>query len=950
MNKNSNSQPKSYEQEIGDSTFEAFNGTFSSTQISNDNPNEDASFNDLARNEGRDCVDISPPRKTPFLNDTKSQGTLDTSLTELVDQQTDHEETKELKFGDYETYFYYKKLKQQEKDEQYVQWRTKKTNQFPPIFSNCVIYVNGRTDPDITQLHRMIILHGGVFLNYLGAKSNATHVIASNITPRKILEFRNFKVIKPEWITDSIKEKKLLDWTKYTLLNSQYGQKGLESHCDQKEKSLPPNRPIDATHPEFLKFFFENSRLHHLSTWKADLREKFQQEALKVSKMSQTFTTQRKIIIHIDFDCFFAAVSALSHPNIDFANEPIAVSHGGKGSSDVSSCNYAARKFGVSNGMWVNRALELCPELKILDYDFKLYEEKSKIFYGELTRMGPDCIFPVSVDEALIELSSIDDEGSALMNICEKLRNNIYVLTGCTVSIGASYNVLLAKLCLRKAKPNGVFFFFQPNDVGNFLKNIPVKQLPGIGHKIEDRLANHLNKGSKEIVTISDLNSVSRDTMVKFFGIKTGTKLFDYCQGLDDTDIDISKNPSRFIRKSISIDVNWGIRFENQTQVDDFLGRVADHIYQRLLRLGFLGSRLMLKLARRTKGAPIDPPKYLGMGLCDFLSKSTNLGAPTREVGLIATELKSLYRMIGVAITDLRGVSVTISELQKCDSEANSVMDQRQLQFEAKKPKEKEMQGIEQNLFESGPFIPHHSPAKKTMQKLLQKHLVDLDTFKALPNELQQEIKFELERRNVEVLFEKSPRKNRNRNCLLRDGSVKKISKVQPKTQNKRLDLIGDQKLLNKVILNTPVENLENSPIHQKTGLTGLTIGEQKTIVLNSYWASAKMKTFNKLYGLGIQTFYEFEDWKNLLRDWIRFSFESENEKPIGIHENDLDVFYGFIHKLILNEKIYEVLSLADIITCSLSSSELTSNDIDNENDWRKIRGELSNMLKASLV
>ncbi|KAI0460928.1 hypothetical protein LJB42_001464 [Komagataella kurtzmanii] len=915
MNKNSNSQPKSNEQEIGDSTFEAFNGTFSSTQFSNDSLVEDPSFDDLAKDEFMECDHISPPRKTPFLNDTKPQGTLDASLTELVDQQPDHKETKELKFGDYETYFYHKKLKQQEKDDQYVQWRTKNSNQFPPIFSNCVIYVNGRTDPDITQLHRMIILHGGVFLNYLGAKSNATHVIASNITPRKIIEFKNFKVIKPEWITDSIKEKKILDWTKYTLFSSQYDQRVLESDRESKEKSLPLNRSIDATHPEFLKFFFENSRLHHLSTWKADLREKFQQEALRASKVSQTLRTKPKIIMHIDFDCFFAAVSALSHPDIDFANEPIAVSHGGKGSSDVSSCNYAARKFGVSNGMWVNRALELCPELKILDYDFKLYEEKSKIFYEELTRIEPECIFPVSVDEALIGLSSIDDEESTLLNICEKLRNKIYVLTGCTVSIGASYNVLLAKLCLRNAKPNGVFFFFQPNNVGNFLKNIPVKQLPGIGRKIEDRLSKHLNKGSKETVTISDLSSVSRDTMVKFFGIKTGTKLFDYCQGLDDTDIDISKNPSKFIRKSISIDVNWGIRFEKQTQVDEFLSRVADHICQRLLRLGFVGARLMLKLARRTKGAPIDPPKYLGMGLCDFLSKSTNLGAPTREVGLIATELKSLYRIIGVAIADLRGVSVTISELQKCDSDANSAVDQKQLQFEAKKPKEKKVQGIEQNVFKGGSVFPHYSPAKETLQKLLQKHLVDLDAFKALPNEFQQEIKLELERRSVEQLFEKSPKKNRNRNCLLQDGSLKKIGKVRPETQNKRIDLIGNQRTLNKLTLNIPIENLGDSVIHQKIELSGLTMEGQKTLV-NSYWASEKTKTFNKHYNLGIQTFYGFEDWKNLLKDWVRFSFENENEKPIGIHENDLDVFYGFIHKLILNEKIYEVLSLADIITC----------------------------------
>ena len=91
--------------------------------------------------------------------------------------------------------------------------------------------------------------------------------------------------------------------------------------------------------------------------------------------------------------------------------------------------------------------------------------------------------------------------------------------------------------------------------------------------------------------------------------------------------------------------------------------RLSRELYQRLVSLGICGSSLTLKLAKRAEGASINPPKFLGMGRCDFVNKSSKLGVPTNDWGIIGNEVKVLYRMVNIPVKELRGISITISKL-----------------------------------------------------------------------------------------------------------------------------------------------------------------------------------------------------------------------------------------------------------------------------------------------
>lgn len=141
------------------------------------------------------------------------------------------------------------------------------------------------------------------------------------------------------------------------------------------------------------------------------------------------------------------------------------------------------------------------------------------------------------------------------------------------------------------------------------------------------------NPGSKiEVPTISHLRHLSESRLKTIFGEKTGLKLFQYLRGIDMTSIDI-KDGLALKRKSVSVDVNYGIRFDNVEQLDIFLLELAKELYRRLMHISMCGSSITLRLARRALTAPVDPAKFLGMGHCTFVNKTSKFGVPTNDWG-----------------------------------------------------------------------------------------------------------------------------------------------------------------------------------------------------------------------------------------------------------------------------------------------------------------------------
>ncbi|KAG7692432.1 hypothetical protein KL911_005077 [Ogataea haglerorum] len=689
--------------------------------------------------------------------------------------------SQELEFGDYERYFRHKTLKQQQQDQEYVEFTKKARNlEYPPIFQNCVIYVNGKTNPDVQQLHKLIILHGGKFIHMLGAKGNATHIIAENLTPQKKLEFRNYKVVTPKWIVDSVEAAKLQPWGEYMLIHNDYGQRRLQlrtepareqedveisqlSQVTEPDDNLHKREDIhmpdhmNCKHPNFLPNFFANSRLHHLSSWKADLKSRFLQRAIGTlqGRRHDSRPADKNVILHVDFDCFFATVSALTcNPPIDINEVPVCVTHGGN-TSDIASCNYVARKYGCKNGMWLRSARRLCPNLVCLDYNFDEYERVSNIFYEILLSYDIDSVLPVSVDEALVDISSMSASQHPL-EIMKDIKKKVYNATNCSVSCGSGSNVLLAKLALRRAKPNGTFYV-EDDHITDFLDIVKFSELPGIGPQICAKLETEMQKTA---LMVKDVRKIPGDKLASIFGPKTGVTIYNYARGLDDTCIDILKNPEAFQRKSISIDVNWGIRFDRDVEVEKFLSDLAKELSKRLANAKMVGSSVTLKLATRHPDAPIDPPKYLGMGECEFVSKTSRLGHFTREAGILGNELRYLYRMLNVAVKELRGVSISMNRLSFETKKNIHGLDADQrilpLNSTAKDP---------EATLAAKSLCAESTPKKKanTKEYRIPENEINWEVFNELPIEIQDELRHELGRRHLSITgsLYRSPKKRK---------------------------------------------------------------------------------------------------------------------------------------------------------------------------------------------
>jgi DNA repair protein REV1 len=186
----------------------------------------------------------------------------------------------------------------------------------------------------------------------------------------------------------------------------------------------------------------------------------------------------------------------------------------------------------------------LCKDLICLPYDFPAYERASRDFYEILLSVGADATQAVSVDEALLDISSLCSEMSP-EEIAQSIRDRVREKTACDVSIGIGRNILLAKLALRKAKPAGQYLL-RTEDAAEFIQDLDVQDLPGVGWKLSEKLEEVMG-----IKKVGEVRTKSLNELKEKFGPKTGEKLYEFARGIDHTEVGEIVE-----RKSVSVEVN----------------------------------------------------------------------------------------------------------------------------------------------------------------------------------------------------------------------------------------------------------------------------------------------------------------------------------------------------------------------------------------------------------
>src|SRR3990170_6808597 len=115
------------------------------------------------------------------------------------------------------------------------------------------------------------------------------------------------------------------------------------------------------------------------------------------SRPSRQGTSPAQIILHLDLDAFFCAVEELRQPEL--RQQPFAVGGRPGERGVVSSCSYAARRFGIRSGMPMTQALRLYPGLKVVSGRHRAYGEMSDRVMERLQDVTPG-FEQISIDEA----------------------------------------------------------------------------------------------------------------------------------------------------------------------------------------------------------------------------------------------------------------------------------------------------------------------------------------------------------------------------------------------------------------------------------------------------------------------------------------------------------------------------------------------------------------------
>ena len=356
--------------------------------------------------------------------------------------------------------------------------------------------------------------------------------------------------------------------------------------------------------------------------------------------MPQTLPPQRKII-HIDMDCFYAAVEVRENPRL--RGKPVAVGGLAGQRGVVAACNYEARKFGVHSAMPMSIAFRHCPQLVRLPVRMDLYKQVSaqiRAIFHEYT----DLVEPLSLDEAYLDVSGKKHcQGSASL-MAQQIRQRILKATGLTASAGIAPNKLIAKIASDWHKPNGQKVV-PPNEIDEFIKPLPVEKIFGVG-KVTASKMHKLG-----IQTCADLQAMNINELHSNFG-NFGERLYGQCRGLDHRPVDNDR-----ITKSLSIEDTYTTDLPDL----DACQAALEALFQGLLKRYTRAKQNAERKAEQLKRAPqslIPKTLFLKMRFSDFETTTAQMSGTTIDLAAYRQLCERAFargarpvRLLGLGIT-----------------------------------------------------------------------------------------------------------------------------------------------------------------------------------------------------------------------------------------------------------------------------------------------------------
>ncbi|MDO6540235.1 DNA polymerase IV [Alteromonas stellipolaris] len=271
-------------------------------------------------------------------------------------------------------------------------------------------------------------------------------------------------------------------------------------------------------------------------------------------------------IIHVDMDCFYAAVEMRDNPAL--RNIPIAIGGSSQHRGVISTCNYPARKYGVRSAMATAYAFKLCPNLTLVKGRMDAYVKESQRI-REIFADYTDLIEPLSLDEAYLDVTNSQYCGGSATLIAEEIRSRIEAELGLTASAGVAPCKFVAKVASDENKPNGICVI-TPDKLDSFVSAMPLKKIPGVG-KVTMQKLQRLG-----LATCNDVRSYPFERIQKELG-KFGAILWERAHGIDDRELSVSRE-----RKSIGVERTLSNDIHSLKDCRDFMPHLLQKLQERM--------------------------------------------------------------------------------------------------------------------------------------------------------------------------------------------------------------------------------------------------------------------------------------------------------------------------------------------------------------------------------
>lgn len=342
-------------------------------------------------------------------------------------------------------------------------------------------------------------------------------------------------------------------------------------------------------------------------------------------------------VLHIDMNACYASIECLYDPSV--RNLPVAV--GGDVETRhgiILAKNQIAKRYGVKTGEALWQAKQKCPKLHIVPPHFDRYLRFSRMareIYADYT----DLVEPFGLDEVWCDVTGTQKLRERGMEaLANEIRERVKFELGITVSVGASWNKIFAKLGSDYKKPDAVTVF-TPENYRDKVWPLPAADLLGVGRATERKLA------SRGIHTIGDIAAAPPSMLRGFLG-KWGLILHDFAAGCDSSPV--ARAGDEAVIKSIGNSTTTPRDLCCDEDAGIVYWMLCESVAERMRESGFLcrGVQVHIRdneLASFERQLKLESPTCLASVLHEaamrLLHENWDWHKPLRSIGVRATDL-----------------------------------------------------------------------------------------------------------------------------------------------------------------------------------------------------------------------------------------------------------------------------------------------------------------------